>query len=71
MIDTLAKANGSVLAAQWGRRPRNMEAMFLGGGVGVWAEMEVPRVVGEVARMGKSPPRELKNISRHIISYFI
>ncbi len=45
-----------------------MEAMFLGGGV--WAEMEVPRV-GGVARMGKSPPRELKNISRHIISYFI
>ena len=35
-----------------------MEAMFLGGGV--WAEMEVPRVGGEVARMGKSPPRELK-----------
>ena len=46
-----------------------MEAMFLGGGV--WAEMEVPRVSGEVARMGKSSPRELKNISRHIISYFI
>ena len=46
-----------------------MEAMFLGGGV--WAEMEVPRVGGEVARMGKSPPRKLKNISRHIISYFI
>ncbi len=69
VIDTLAEANGSVLAAHGGRRPRNMEAMFLGGGV--WAKMEVPRVGGEVARMGKSPPRELKNISRHIISYFI
>jgi hypothetical protein len=29
------------------------------------------RVCGVWGEWGKSPPRELKNISRHIISYFI
>jgi hypothetical protein len=56
VLDTLAKANGSVLAAQWGEAAKEH-----GGGVGVggvWVEMEVPRVCGEVARMGKSPPRK-------------
>ena len=37
MIDTLDISNGSVLVAQWGRQPRNMEVMV------VWV-MEVPHV---------------------------
>jgi len=52
VIHTLAEENGSVLAAHGGRRPRNMEAMFLGVAVGGAC------VCGEVARMGKLPPRK-------------
>ena len=59
VLDTLAKANGLVLAAQWGEAGggRGTYGGDVGGG-GVWVEMEVPRVCGEVARMGKSPPRK-------------
>ena len=44
VIDTLAEANGSVLAAQWGEAAKEH-----GGDVFGWwprAEMEVPRVCG-------------------------
>jgi hypothetical protein len=56
VIDTLAEANGSVLAAQWGEVAKE-HGGDVGGG-GVWVEMEVLLVCGEVARMGKSLRRK-------------
>jgi hypothetical protein len=56
VIGTLAEANGSVLAAQWGEWAKEHR----GDVFGWWpsAEMEVPRVcVWWVARMGKSSLR--------------
>jgi hypothetical protein len=38
VIDTLAKANRSVLTAQWGRRPRNMVEVFGDGWGERWRE---------------------------------
>jgi hypothetical protein len=56
VIGTLAEANGSVLAAQWGEAAEEHGCDVVGGGV--WAEMGGSTCVWWVARMGKSPPRE-------------
>ena len=69
MIDTLAKANRSVLMAQWGEVAEEHGGDVFGWWP--WAERDGRfRVCVVGGENGEITPAYIKN-SRHIISYFI